>query len=290
MSPIEDKAVFSRRSLRSVGPAGLIFFAFWIFIPPLAGQASSATPSPIPTPVLNRLRFQREILDLKIQAIRQPASASSIRARLARIYLKSGEPDKAVNLYRYAIIFDPPRADSYHRQIARLYRQQGRDEEAEEELRRAAASAPATEAERRRRQLTEWEAQGRDDLLLQQYRFLYWTKARSGDQYLRNIARLLSGKGEGEEAGRYYRLLIADYRKRIDERPSAAINYRLRIAGIYEEMEEPEAAAEEYRRAVEIEGEEGEQSADQRGRLLSLTGRGPAGDRPLPGGANPAGG
>ncbi len=223
----------------------------------LALVPGRAVSSPRPTPVRDRLRVHREILDLKIRAAREPRSADSVRERLVRIYLETGEPEKAVALYRQAIIFDRPRASVYHRRIARIYRDLGRNREAEEEFQKAEAAAPETEAARLRRQLAAWEEEGRDDLLLQQYRFLYWTRNRTGDQYLGRIARMLSGRGEEEESSRYYRRQIADYRRRIEERPTLAVNYHLRIAGIYEEMGEEEAAGEEYRRAVEIEGEAG---------------------------------
>jgi tetratricopeptide (TPR) repeat protein len=236
---------------------GLGSLAICLILPPISPGADRPVPSPAPSPAIDRIRMQREILDLKIRAAQDPGAASSVRGQLARIYLDAGEPEKAVTLYRQAIIFDRPRAASYHRKIARIYRDQGRNEEAEEESRRAAAAAPETEAARRRRQLAAWEEAGRDDLLLQQYRFLYWTRAGSGDRYLKNIARLLAGRGEEEESERYYRLLIADYLRRIEERPTSAVNYHLRIAGIYREMGDPDAAAEEYRRAVEMEGEAG---------------------------------
>ncbi len=245
------------KRLRFAAAFGLGSVAICLALPQISPGAERSAPTPAPSPILNRLRRQREILDLKIRAAQDPGAASSVREQLARIYLETGEPEKAVTLYRQAIIFDRPRAASYHRKIARIYRDQGRNEEAEEESRRAAAAAPERETARRRRQLAAWEEEGRDDLLLQQYRFLYWTRAGSGDGYLKNIARLLSGRGEEEESGRYYRLLIADYLRRIEERPSSAVNYHLRIAGIYREMGDPDAAAGEYRRAVEVEGEAG---------------------------------
>ncbi len=255
MTRHQHPAEYLSRPRRSAAAAATLWILLSLLTPPCSPGAED--PTPAPSPVLNRLRRQREILDLKIRAARDPAAADSVRDQLARIYLETGEPEKAVTLYRHAIIFDPSRAAAYHREIARIYRDQGRNEEAEEESRRSAAAAPETEAARRRRQLAAWEEEGRDDLLLQQYRFLYWTRAGSGDQYLKNIARLLDGRGEEEEAERYYRLLIADYLQRIEERPASAVSYHLRIAGIYREMGDPAAAAEEYRRAVEVEGESG---------------------------------
>lgn len=242
------------------GPRVLLLAVF--LLPSLSVRA---VPSPRPTPVLDRLRVHREILDLKIRAARDPRTAASVRENLARLYLETGEPEKAVGVYRQGILFDRPRAPVYHRRIARIYRDLGRTREAEEELRQAEAAAPETEAARRRRQLTAWEEEGREDLLLQQYRFLYWTQSRAGDQYLRRIARLLSGRGEEEESARYYRRLIADYRRRIEGSPSMAVSYHLRIAGIYEEMGEEQAAGEEYRRAVEVEGEAGGRALVSRG-------------------------
>ncbi len=246
-----------RRPFGLAGSAipGRKLLALGVFLLALSpGRAASA---PRPTPTRDRLRIHREILDQKIRAARDPRTAASVRENLARLYLETGEPEKAVNVYRQGILFDRARAPVYHRRIARIYRDLGRDREAEEELRKAEAAAPETEAQRRRRQLAAWEEEGRDDLLLQQYRFLYWTQSRTGDQYLRQIARLLSGRGREEESARYYRRLIEDYRRRIEERPAAAVGYHLRISGIYREMGEEEAAGEEYRRAVEIEGETG---------------------------------
>lgn len=243
--------------IRPEVPLGAVFCALCLAVPAASGGTPSPAASPRATPVSDLLQSRREILDLKLQAARDPASASSARDRLARFYLDSGEPDKAVSLYRQAIIFDRPRAASYHREISRIYRLQGQEDEAEEELRRAAAAGPERSDARRRSQLAAWAEEGRDDLLLQQYRFLYWTGAGSRESYLGDIARLLSGRGETEEADRYYRLLITAYRRRILERPDRAAGYHLRIAGIYREMEDWDAAAREYRRAVEVEGEAG---------------------------------
>ncbi|MDP8235449.1 MAG: tetratricopeptide repeat protein [Candidatus Erginobacter occultus] len=245
------------KRLRFAAAFGLGSAAICLVLPPISPGAERPAPTPAPSPIINRLRLQREILDLKIRAAQDPGAASSVREQLARIHLETGEPEKAVTLYRQAIIFDRPRAASYHRKIARIYRDQGRTEEAEEESRREAAAAPESAADRRRRQLAAWEEEGKDDLLLQQYRFLYWTRTGSGDRYLKNIARLLAGRGEEEESERYYRLLIADHLQRIEERPSSAVNYHLRIAGIYREMGDLESAAGEFRRAVEVEGEAG---------------------------------
>lgn len=252
MTRIRGKAAFFRRTRRGAA-AGPLLFSLCLLIPALSPGADEAGSSPVP----DRLRLQREILDLKIRAAREPRSAASVREQLARVYLQAGEPEKAVSLYRLAIVFDRPRAATYHRRIARIYRDQGRSEEAEGELELAAAAEPETASARRRRQLAAWEEEGRDDLLLQQYRFLYWTQGGSREQYLRKIARLLQRRGEVEESRRYYRLLITNYQRRIVERPDLAVSYHLRIAGIHEEMEDADAAAEEYRRAVEIEGAEG---------------------------------
>lgn len=256
MRPSGGQAVPDRPLARPIVLAGAIFCVF-----PAAVPAAGGTPVPVPSPrstrVPDRLHTHREILDLKLRAARDPASAPSVRDRLARIYLESGEPEKAVSLYRQAIVFDRPRAASYHREIARIYRLQDREDEAEEELRRAAAASPARATDRRRSQLAAWETEGRDDLLLQQYRFLYWTRAGSPERYLGEIARLLSARGETEEAERYYRLLITDYRRRIVEKPDRAADYHLRIAGVYENMQDYDAAAREYRRAAESEKGEG---------------------------------
>ncbi len=253
MIPIEVNSARLRPS-HPVARAGLIFLALWILPWSLAG--STPAPEFSPTPVLNRLRFQQEILDLKLRALRQPGS-SSIRDRLAAVYLDSGQPEKAITLYRHAMVFEPSRTDFYHRRLAGIYRRLGRDEEAEVELELARESAPETFAQRRRRQLEAWEEEGREDLLLQQYRFLYWTEKVSRDRYLRDIARLLADRGKREEAEPYYRMLIDGYRERIKTRPSSAVDYHLRIAGIYEEMGDHQAAADKYRQAVELEGEGG---------------------------------
>jgi len=257
MSQFEVQTVLLHRISRLLSAGRITAFIFFLIVSLPAVAEAAPRPSPAPTSYADRLRLQREILDLKIRAARDPASVSSVRKRLARVYLDSGEPEKAIALYRQAIIFDRSQASSYHRTISRIYRGLGREEEAEEELRRAEAVAPDREADRRRRQLAAWEAEGKEDLLLQQFRFLYWTGIGSGDQYLKNIARLLFRRGEKEEARRYYRLLIADYRRRIEENPDRAVNYHLRIARLFSEMEDEPAAAEEYRRAVAAEGEKG---------------------------------
>lgn len=244
---------FSRRGLAA---AGRLLILLCLLSPPLFAAETVLAPAPGPTPIFNRFRRQREILDLKIRAARQ-GDSPSVRDQLAGIYLETGQAEKAITLYRHAIIFDPPRAASYHRKIARIYRDLGKSDEAEVELQRAQGATVESEYVRRRRQLASWEEEGKDDLLLQQYRFLYWTQSGLSEQYLRNIARLLARRGEAEEASRYYRLMINDYRKRIDQKPKSAVSSHLRIAAIYAEMEDWEAAAEEYRRAVEREGESG---------------------------------
>lgn len=251
-----QKAEILHSSRRSSAVAARLLLLFCLLSPPLFAVETVSAPTPGPTPIFNRFRRQREILDLKVRAA-QHGESSSIRDQLARIYLETGQAEKAITLYRHAIIFDPLRAAAAHRKIARIYRDLGRDDEAEAELLRAEGATVESESARRRRQLSTWEEDGRDDLLLQQYRFLYWTQSGSSEQYLRNIARLLARRGEAQEARRYYRLMISDYRKRIDQRPESAVSSHLRIAAIYAEMEDWEAAAEEYRRAVEREGESG---------------------------------
>ncbi|MFH1039536.1 MAG: tetratricopeptide repeat protein [PVC group bacterium] len=214
-------------------------------------------PAPNASPTPARADIYREIGRLKMEMARRPGASASARAKLVRLYLQAGDPERAVSLYRYALIIEPDRAPAYHRKIGDIYRELGRGEEAEREYQLAETSERPDPSLRARGQLREWEETGRDDLLLQQYRFLFWTQSGSRIPYLRRIARILSRQGEEAEARRYYDWMVRSFRRLIEERPARALDYTLRIADLYEEMGDGTAAEREYAGAVVIEGAEG---------------------------------
>ncbi len=236
------------------------FFSLLFLAAPRSLFALAASPTGAPsmaTPTPARAAIYREIGELKLKIAHNPATAASSRNKLARLYLQVGEPEKAVSLYRYALITDSSRAAAYHRRIGDIYASLGRDQEAAREYQSADESDRPTAAARSRQQLKEWEKAGRDDLLLQQYRFLFWTGSGSRIPYLRKIARLLSRKGEEDEALRYYEWIVRDYRQRIQDRPSRALDYTLQIGDLYVERGDMKSAEREYASAVAIEGKDG---------------------------------
>ncbi len=228
--------------------------AFFLAIPPVAFPSPS--PSPHSTPS-NRAEIRREIIRAKLKMAHNPGSAASNRSRLAKLYLKAGEPEKAITLYRYGIIVESDRASNYHRKIGDIYKRMGREDLAGIEYNLAESGRKPGSGRRLNRQIQKWEEEGRDDLLLQQYLFLLWTKRESRNVYIRKIARLLAERGDKTEADRYYRWLIKIYRQQAGEKPERTLDYTYWIADIYEGIGDMASAEREYDRAIEIEGESG---------------------------------
>ena len=238
---------------------------FLLVMPSVAYPAPSPSPSPAP----NRAEIRREIIRAKLKMAHNPGSAASHRSRLARLYLKAGEPEKAITLYRYGIIVESDRASNYHRKIGDIYKRIGQEDLAGIEYDLAESRQKPGSGRRLNRQIQKWEDEGRDDLLLQHYLFLLWTKRESRNVYIRKIARLLAERGDKTEADRYYRWLIKNYRQQTVEKPERTLDYTYWIADIYEGIGDIASAEREYDRAIEIEGESGGRALMKKAAFLS---------------------
>lgn len=205
-----------------------------------SGPAGAATPRPDLAAVARAVQAE------ELKAVRDPASASSARRKIAQIYVKAGQYEKAINEYRFDMITDPSRSSYCHRKIAEIYQLMGDGENARIERELARLTQKESQESLYRQRLTKWVKEGKYELAIQEYKFLLQSDRSSRPEYLEKIAQLYGLMGDQSRSREYYGRLIQEMRE--GERQTAAqrLDRSLRLASIFEDMGEYDAARAQY--------------------------------------------
>jgi tetratricopeptide (TPR) repeat protein len=187
----------------------------------------------------------------ELKAVRDPSYASPARRKIAQLYVKSGQYEKAINEYRFDMILDPARSSSGHRKIAEIYKLMGDGENARIELELSRLTQKESRESLYRQRLTKWIKQGKYELAIQEYNYLLQADSRSRPEYLEKIAQLYSLLGDRARARDYYGRLIREMQETARQTAAQRLDKSLRLAAIYEDMGDFDAARAQYENALQ---------------------------------------